>query len=155
MLPVFVYGTLKPGQINYSAFLKGSTLRERPASIAGAALYTAGTYPYLVIGSGIARPYEQAHGMVMTLHPDWYHEVLRRLDWLEGYTPGNPHSEYQRVPHPVQTASGTVRAWVYTASTRILAQIRRGRLVKVAGGAWPEAQPEAREARKEGRHGRD
>lgn len=47
-LPFFVYGTLRPGEVNHDLLLRGRTLREEPARLAGAVLYQGPGYPYAV-----------------------------------------------------------------------------------------------------------
>ncbi len=135
-LPLFVYGTLKPGGLNYRAYLSGRTLAECPACIDEAALYNLGYCPGLVIGSGLARSVEQVQGMLITIRPELYGQTLRHVDSLEEYAPGNPWNWYERIIHPVRTHNATVEAWVYVAGSRVLNQVRVGRYRKVIGGNW-------------------
>jgi gamma-glutamylcyclotransferase (GGCT)/AIG2-like uncharacterized protein YtfP len=134
--PFFFYGTLKPGEGNYAPFLGGRTLREQPATIAGAALYTEGPYPYLVLGEGLADPADVVRGYAITVQPDAYAEVLRQVDQLEDYIPGDPQSEYMRIVYPVQTEAGPLAVWVYVAGARVLAAIRAGQMRRIASGIW-------------------
>lgn len=109
-LPVFVYGTLRPGEKNYPAYLQGNTVRELPASVAGELHFAAeGGYPYLIAGAGTVQ------GELITLDPGRYAAILRRLDELEEYDPGNePGSVYLRRRAVVRlTGGGTAEAWVY------------------------------------------
>lgn len=135
-VPLFVYGTLKPGGENYTDYLAGRTLHEQPAWIVGAALYTAGPFPYLVIRNGLAQPTEYVHGVLLTIRPEMYSATLQTLDDLEEYRPGAIGNLYERITHPVQTTDGQVAAWVYVAGSPVLAQIRTGRLRKILGGNW-------------------
>jgi len=134
--PFFFYGTLKPGEGNYAPFLGGRTLREQPATIAGAALYTEGPYPYLVIGEGLAAPADTVQGYVMTMRPEMYSEVLPQVDQLEDYIPGDPQNEYERIVYPVQTDAGPLDVWVYVAGARVLAAIRAGQMRRIVSGIW-------------------
>jgi gamma-glutamylcyclotransferase (GGCT)/AIG2-like uncharacterized protein YtfP len=134
--PFFFYGTLKPGEGNYAPFLGGRTLREQPATIAGAALYTEGPYPYLVIGEGLAAPADTVQGYVMTMRPEMYSEVLPQVDQLEDYIPGDPYNEYERIVYPVQTDAGPLDVWVYVAGARVLAAIRAGQMRRIVSGIW-------------------
>ncbi len=109
-LPVFVYGTLRPGEENYPAFLGGRTELILPATIRGRLFYVAdGGYPYLEAGGGIVR------GELIFLAPALYAETLRRLDELEEYDPADEaRSIYLRRRAAVLPNGGeeTV-AWVY------------------------------------------
>jgi gamma-glutamylcyclotransferase (GGCT)/AIG2-like uncharacterized protein YtfP len=109
-LPVFVYGTLRPGQKNYTTFLAGRTLRETPAVIKGRLFYVEdGGYPYLLPGGGTVR------GDLIELRSETYQDTLRALDELEEYDPCNEApSVYLRRRARVTAEDGreTV-AWVY------------------------------------------
>ncbi len=109
-LPVFVYGTLRPGEKNYSRFLAGRTTAELPGTVAGELFFVRDEgYPYLQPGTGRVR------GELIELHPDHYFATLAALDLLEEYDPGDAaHSVYLRRRAPVRLADGTEReAWVY------------------------------------------
>lgn len=135
-MPLFVYGTLKPGGVNYAYYLVGRTLHEQPAWVVGAALYTAGPFPYLVLGNGLAQPTEYAHGVLLTIRPEVYTATLQALDDLEGYQPDAAGNLYERMTHTVQTAGAQVAAWVYVAGSQSLAAIRAGQFRKISGGNW-------------------
>ncbi|MGW2044605.1 gamma-glutamylcyclotransferase family protein [Streptomyces sp. NPDC001858] len=148
-LPFFVYGTLRPGEVNHDLFLRGRTLREEPARLAGAVLYDGPGYPYAVEeprerGAAVA-------GELVTARPEAYARLLADLDRLEEYAPGDPHNLYERVEREVVcevvcgVADGeasppggpthSVRAWVYVAAPAVAAALRaRGKLIK--GGDW-------------------
>lgn len=135
-LPVFVYGTLRPGQRNHDLFLRGRTTAVRPARLRGAVLYEGPGYPYAV-----ADPAGEVLGELVTLAPAGYGHVLAALDVLEDHVPGDPASLYDRVEREVQlTGSGetaeTVRAWVYLAADRVARGLRAAG-TPVPGGSWP------------------
>jgi gamma-glutamylcyclotransferase (GGCT)/AIG2-like uncharacterized protein YtfP len=112
-LPLFVYGTLRRGQENYS-LLRGNTLAELPAFLEGMALYSLRSYPMIVEGESVVR------GELLTLHPRVYIRLLADLDQLEGYIPGQP-SRFQRMERCIQTENGTrMLAWVYVGDVNIL-----------------------------------
>jgi len=112
-LPLFTYGTLRRGQENYM-LLRGNTLAEIPARIAGVALYSLRAYPMLIDGDGTA------HGDLMTLHPRIYSRLIADLDQLEGYYPDR-ESRFVRAQRVVRTEGGAdVLAWVYIGNARIL-----------------------------------
>lgn len=114
-LPIFVYGTLRHGQVNYRRLLAGQTVREEPAILPNHALHT-GQYPYVFDTHDGSRVY----GELMFPLPACYDDLLARLDELEGYRASDPSSEYLRVIRPVEytSASGELQitaAWVYHA----------------------------------------
>ncbi|MEV0171361.1 gamma-glutamylcyclotransferase family protein [Streptomyces sp. NPDC050803] len=131
-LPFFVYGTLRPGEPNHDLFLRGRTLREEPARLAGALLYDGPGYPYVV-----EEPGPEVRGELVTARPEEYAELLAVLDRLEEYAPGDPRNLYERVAREVtRTDDGTsVRAWVYVAAPPVAARLRaRGRVI--GSGDW-------------------
>lgn len=134
--PFFVYGTLKPGEPNYARFLAGRTVGEEPASLAGAALYTHGPYPYLVMEPDLAAPDERVVGAVISVADDDYPATLAQLDSLEGYAEGGADNMYERLLVIVEAASGPREAWLYVAGSYALAEIRAGRLRRIPEGNW-------------------
>ena len=135
-LPFFVYGTLKPGGLNYTHYLAGLTTEETPASLAGAALYSPGPFPFLTLEPGLATPDELAQGWLIAVAAERYPEILAALDLLEGYSAGGANNLYERIALAVATAGGPRQAWVYVASAKALRLIRAGRMRRVAGGVW-------------------
>jgi gamma-glutamylcyclotransferase (GGCT)/AIG2-like uncharacterized protein YtfP len=109
-LPIFVYGTLRAGQKNYRRYLQGKTVRETPASCSGRlfVLLEEG-YPYLLPGPG------RVWGELVFIAPEWYQQVLRRLDALEEYDSAREAaSVYLRRRAAVHLVNGEeFQAWVY------------------------------------------
>ncbi|WP_406416348.1 gamma-glutamylcyclotransferase family protein [Streptomyces sp. NBC_01614] len=133
-LPFFVYGTLRPGEPNHDAFLRGRTLAEEPARLAGAVLYDGPGYPYAVEALGGRGT---VYGDLVTARPEDYPTLLAALDHLEEYAPNDPRSLYERVARDVlrDTDGTAVQAWVYVAAPPIAARLRtRGRLIET--GDW-------------------
>lgn len=135
-LPFFVYGTLKPGGLNYALYLAGITLEELSATLVGAAIYTPGPFPFLTLEPDLAAPDEQAHGCLITVMPGRFPQTMAALDMLEGYTAGGANNLYERIVFPVDTPRGPRHAWVYLASAKALRLIRAGRMRRVVGGVW-------------------
>lgn len=109
-LPVFVYGTLRPGGKNYPRYLEGRTVREMPATAEGELFFVAeGGYPYVVPGTG------EVQGELVEIDPALYGETLRDLDGLEEYDPKDEAgSVYLRRRTSVRLADGKVaEAWIY------------------------------------------
>ncbi|KUO14049.1 gamma-glutamylcyclotransferase family protein [Streptomyces sp. DSM 15324] len=129
-LPFFVYGTLRPGEVNHGLFLRGRTLREEPARLTDAVLYDGPGYPYAV-----DEPGGTVTGDLVTARPGTYGRLLAELDRLEEYTPGDPRSLYERVVREVTTEAGPVRAWVYLAAPAVAARLR-ARGERLRGGDW-------------------
>ncbi|MFD8233148.1 gamma-glutamylcyclotransferase family protein [Streptomyces sp. NPDC059696] len=132
-LPFFVYGTLRPGEVNHDLFLRGRTHSEEPGRLADAVLYDGPGYPYAVDEPGGGT----VSGELMTALPGTYAGLLAELDRLEEYVPGDPRSLYVRVERKVVRAAdgAAVRAWVYVAAPAVAARLRaRGRAI--AGGDW-------------------
>ncbi|MER6674757.1 gamma-glutamylcyclotransferase family protein [Streptomyces sp. NPDC000983] len=129
-LSFFVYGTLRPGEPNHHAFLRGRTLTEEPATLPGALLYDGPGYPYLV-----EEPGARVHGDLVTARPEEYPALLISLDRLEEFTPGDPRNLYERVEREVTTGTGRTRAWVYLAAPAIAARLRAHGTV-IESGDW-------------------
>ena len=130
--PIFVYGTLRPGEANHELFLRGRTRSEEPGRLHGAVLYDGPGYPYAV-----EQPGGVVRGELVTPSPALYGELLDALDRLEEYAPDNPRSLYERVARDVvREPDGTVvRAWVYLAAPAVAARLRtRGKPIE--GGDW-------------------
>ncbi|WP_031110878.1 gamma-glutamylcyclotransferase family protein [Streptomyces sp. NRRL S-146] len=132
-LPFFVYGTLRPGEVNHDLFLRGRTRSEEPGRLADAVLYEGPGYPYAVEepGAGVIG------GELVAALPEAYEGLLAELDRLEEYVPGDPRSLYVRVERQVvrEADGAAVPAWVYLAAPAVAARLRaRGRAI--AGGDW-------------------
>ncbi|MFF4268657.1 gamma-glutamylcyclotransferase family protein [Streptomyces sp. NPDC001536] len=131
-LPFFVYGTLRPGQVNHDHFLRGRTRSEEPGRLDGVVLYDGPGYPYAV-----EQPGGTVLGELVTALPEAYDDLLVALDRLEDYAPGDPRNLYERVEREVvRDADGApVRAWVYVAAPAVAAELRaHGKLID--SGDW-------------------
>ncbi|MGW7314666.1 gamma-glutamylcyclotransferase family protein [Streptomyces sp. NPDC054854] len=131
-LPFFVYGTLRPGEVNHDLFLRGRTAAEEPAVLPDAVLYEGPGYPYAA-----DRPGSAIAGELITALPDAYGELLAALDLLEEYEgPGRPGNLYDRVAREAVRPDGVrVRAWVYLA-TAPLARRLADSGTEIRGGDW-------------------
>src|SRR5258707_11518221 len=117
-LPIFVYGTLRPGQENYDRFVLGKTAREVAAMLPDHAMFVLDRYPCITEDTGAG----DVSGDTLILLPELFPAVLAALDRLEGYTPGDASSPYLRVRRRVRTGEGdggepppTSLAWVDVA----------------------------------------
>ncbi|MFJ9560926.1 gamma-glutamylcyclotransferase family protein [Streptomyces fuscichromogenes] len=132
-LPFFVYGTLRPGEVNHDAFLRGRTETEEPGRLDGAVLYDGPGYPYVVEEPGAAA----VRGELVTARPESYDRLLLELDELEECAPQDPASLYVRVAREVVRLrdGAPVRAWVYVAGPVVAGRLRAdGR--RIDGGDW-------------------
>ncbi|MET9318865.1 gamma-glutamylcyclotransferase family protein [Streptomyces sp. NPDC003038] len=131
-LPFFVYGTLRPGEVNHDLFLRGRTASQEPAFLPDAVLYNGPGYPYAV-----HRPGSAVVGELITAAPGAYGELLAALDLLEEYEgPGRPGNVYDRIARDALRPDGTpVRAWVYLASGLMTRELRRSG-AEIPGGDW-------------------
>ncbi|WP_371678632.1 gamma-glutamylcyclotransferase family protein [Streptomyces sp. NBC_01276] len=132
VLPFFVYGTLRPGEVNHALFLRGRTAAEEPARLPDAALYEGPGYPYAV-----ERPGSAIAGELITPAPGAYGELLAALDLLEEYAgPDRPGNVYDRVARAAVRPDGTrVRAWVYLAAAPLARRLAASG-TEIPGGDW-------------------
>ncbi|WP_326596052.1 gamma-glutamylcyclotransferase family protein [Streptomyces sp. NBC_01803] len=134
-LPFFVYGTLRPGQVNHDWALRGRTAAEEPAWLPGAVLYAGPGYPYAVPAPGGGAD-TVVSGELIHLLPGHFDAVLAVLDRLEDYAPGAPDNVYERVAAGVLRADGDpVRASLYLAAAPLAARLRASGTV-IPGGDW-------------------
>jgi len=119
---VFVYGTLKPGGVNY-ALARGVT-HTAPAYLEGYELlhFNPEGYPAMIPGTG------RVYGVVLTFAN--IEAALPALDALEGLHLTPP--EYKRVLVTAQPSGETVWTYVYVNETRLAAS----GVTKVMGGDW-------------------
>jgi gamma-glutamylcyclotransferase (GGCT)/AIG2-like uncharacterized protein YtfP len=129
MLSVFVYGTLKPGELNHH-YCSDRILGHAPALVRGRLYALPAGYPAMTVGEGWVK------GVWLTFADD---QILRVLDDLEAYSPGRPESqnEYQRVW--VELFNGRQDpigyGWAYQMSAERIHQAG-GRFLQ--SGEWPE-----------------
>ncbi|MDN5802993.1 MAG: gamma-glutamylcyclotransferase [Microlunatus sp.] len=123
-LSVFVYGTLRPGQVNYP-IVQSAVAGHVEARLDGHSLRAAAHahFPYAIDDLG-----HHVVGVLLRLKSGSESATLARLDVLEGYRTTSPEtSHYRRVTCPVITAAGSsygpaetaVEAWVYLAGSLI------------------------------------
>jgi gamma-glutamylcyclotransferase (GGCT)/AIG2-like uncharacterized protein YtfP len=127
---VFVYGTLKTGQINHVLLLPYIASVE--AAEVDGALYDVGDFPALVVGAG------QVQGEVVTVHSAKLADLLSVLDELENYHPDDPASSmYIRRIVAARVRSGRVvsaHAYFYNPEHPALPPLTA--LRRLDGGAW-------------------
>jgi len=143
-LPVFVYGTLRPGHWNYRGFLEGRTEAEAPATLPGARMWDGG-FPYVAETEGGGT----IVGNLIDVKDHEWDLVRQRLDGLEGFDPtGGRENHYTRHARIVTAADGSNRiAWVYFAAPETVRRIEARCLPVIASGDW--AEDGARNARRD------
>jgi len=116
-LAIFVYGTLKRGQVRERCW-PHQPLAVEPATVRGT-LYDLGPYPALVPGD------ETVGGELWRFAQEHLAATLAALDRVEGHA-GRPDDLYRRVIVPCQTATEIAHAWTYQlAQSHLLASARR------------------------------
>jgi gamma-glutamylcyclotransferase (GGCT)/AIG2-like uncharacterized protein YtfP len=129
-LPLFVYGTLRPGGERYH-LVEPHLTGVQAAEIAGLQLWDLGPYPMAIEGMGRVR------GELLALDPETYEMVLARLDIVEGVdplVPTKPGGLYWRARRTVilPGCGGPLpEAWVYLGSAD---RAMRGR--RIQSGDW-------------------
>lgn len=83
LLRVFVYGTLKPGELNYQRYCASTVIAASAAIARGQLFSLPAGYPVMALGDG------WVHGFVLTLSDP---QTLRVLDEYEGYQEGRSPS---------------------------------------------------------------
>ncbi len=124
-LPIFVYGTLRPGGRAFrriALFVR----RVESAVLRQADLYDLGAYPMALPGSG------QVVGELLTLHAEVYAYALHHLDRYEGYDAERDDGLYLRRRVEVTTADGrAMAAWTYLGVAETI-----GGYPLIPGGDW-------------------
>lgn len=122
---VFVYGTLKPGEVNYDRYCATKVLYAKEAIAYGYLFSLPLGYPAMTIGD------LPVYGFLLGFAEL---SVLDQLDDLEGYDPNRTvdqwhHNEYWRIKQPVFTTDHQplVDAWIYQMKPE---------QVKQFGGLW-------------------
>jgi gamma-glutamylcyclotransferase (GGCT)/AIG2-like uncharacterized protein YtfP len=138
-LPFFVYGTLRPGQRNYTQYIRGRSVAEKPASLEEACLLSLGSFPMAVHPNQVPRPvlsYEKTtiQGELIFPHPRHYTQMLRDLDQLEEYNPFDlSNSMYHRIKQNVfDSDHHTITAWVYMGNRRFVSYDNK----VISNGDW-------------------
>ena len=125
---VFVYGTLKPGEANYSSYCKAQVVSQIYSYTLGD-LYTLPVgYPAMTVGDnrvyGVCLRFDNSH-------------ILASLDRLEDYQEQRTPelNEYYRSLTPIYSSDNRLigRAWAYFMTRDRIMQYGG---VKVASGCW-------------------
>lgn len=128
LLRVFVYGTLKPGEINYQPYCAGRITSKTRAYTFGQLFALPVGYPAMTPGKG------RVEGFLLTFNDA---TVLKQLDQLEDYDPyrAPEENEYNRELIWVYSPAGEGlgQAWGYLMSEE---QARRWGGILLPSGWW-------------------
>lgn len=110
--PLFVYGTLRPRQENYT-LLRGYTLSEQPAHVTDHTMVILDSRPVVVPGNHIIS------GDLLEINPHVYEHLFAQLDKFENATAQHPTGSklLQRQLCRAYTPTESVVAWIYRADT--------------------------------------
>lgn len=123
MITIFVYGTLRIGEVNHH-FLHGAKFVAEKCWIYGELFDTGYGYP------GIKEhPTRKVYGEVYEVTA----EQLRLVDELEDYVEGSADNLYERVSKQVQTEGGIMEALVYVAGKGLDGE-------RIDSGDWKDPQ---------------
>jgi gamma-glutamylcyclotransferase (GGCT)/AIG2-like uncharacterized protein YtfP len=127
-LKVFVYGTLKPGECNYSYYCAKSVVEAIPAYTWGNLYHLPLGYPGMTLGNS------KIAGFVLTFSNE---KILASLDELEDYEPERSpqENEYQRQKILVYELSGKLlgEVWGYLMTSERVKQLEG---IFVPSGWW-------------------
>jgi gamma-glutamylcyclotransferase (GGCT)/AIG2-like uncharacterized protein YtfP len=127
-IPVFVYGTLKPGEFYHAAYCEGRVVAYEEAIAYGQLYALPLGYPAMTEGSN------RVYGYLLSLKDS---VALDALDELEDYDPHRPalQNEYNRVWIEVFAPTSESRgfAWVYQMSVE---QVQDLGGVLLSNGRW-------------------
>lgn len=104
---IFVYGTLKPGEVAYDQLCRPHVLEAHAAIVPGRLYHLPQGYPALTTEPGWVQGYCLALADL---------SILARLDEFEDYDPKRPEASlYHRVLEPVFRPDGSLlkTAWLY------------------------------------------
>jgi gamma-glutamylcyclotransferase (GGCT)/AIG2-like uncharacterized protein YtfP len=127
-IKVFVYGTLKPGEINYEPYCAGKVVEEQPAIAYGQLYHLSLGYPGMILGDG------QVQGFLLTFSDS---TIFDSLDQLEDYDPNRrpEDNEYHREQIEVYDQAGQSLglAWVYFMT---LEKVKNFQGIHIPSGCW-------------------
>jgi len=128
MFPVFVYGTLKPGESAYDTFCAPHGAEATPALTRGCLFHLPQGYPALTVGD------RWVTGALLTFPDD---RAIAHMDAFEDYDPARPaeHNAYIRQRQPVFAPDYTAlgEAWLYVMARE---QVRQCGGVWIPEGVW-------------------
>lgn len=139
--PVFVYGTLRPGQVNWTQ-LAPVAARVEPATLPGHRLYAL-EYPCAVgVGADEHSHGTSVRGELIWIEPVQYDMTMTALDWYEDVRDDDPgNSLYVRIARPavVDSTGERVECWVYVAGLPLAHRLQPEH--EITTGEWLGTAP--------------
>jgi len=127
-LKIFVYGTLKPGEVNYQRYCEGLVVEVQRAIASGQLFDLPLGYPAMTLGESTV------HGFLLTFADP---KVFSQIDELEDYHPHRPSHDnlYNRQQVEIYSLEGESLgfAWVYLMTPE---QIQHLQGVEIPSGWW-------------------
>lgn len=129
-LQVFVYGTLKPEECNYSAYCQGKTISLQRVYTYGKLYHLCLGYPAMAIGT------EKIKGYLLTFPDESYLIDLDKLEFFDPQT-AKENNEYQRQLIPIYNMEDQYlgKAWGYLMD---LQKIIAFQGISIPSGWWTE-----------------
>jgi gamma-glutamylcyclotransferase (GGCT)/AIG2-like uncharacterized protein YtfP len=132
-LDALVYGTLRPGDVNYDYFIRPYDHTLERVTLNGYRMYGGGGFPYILPGE--ATDFVVCD-LVRFTNPDEFEDALRGLDFLEGYrAPGSNKNHYDRTLVTVKADEGEIEASVYVGAPNMVQSILKN-CTYVPHGDW-------------------
>lgn len=127
-IKLFVYGTLKPGEVNYQKYCEGKVIEEKRAIAFGQLYNLLLGYPAMTLGD------KQVQGFLLTFTDS---TLLSHLDELEDYDPIRrpEENEYNRQQIEIYDLAGQSLglAWAYLMTFE---QVQRLEGILIPSGEW-------------------
>lgn len=127
-LDVFVYGTLKPGEVNFPAYCGEKVIAQTPAYTWGELYALSVGYPAMTEGKN------KVQGMLLSFSD---RQILHNLDQLEGYQAHREKdlNEYYRASVAVYSLGDRLihHAWAYFMT---IAKVKQYQGIKLTSGVW-------------------
>lgn len=127
-LKIFVYGTLKPGEVNYRLYCEGKVADAQEAIAFGQLFSLPAGYPAMTDGEDLV------YGTLLSFSEE---SILQDLDQLEGFDPQRPEleNEYQRKVTEVYDLNHQLlgTCWTYVMTT---SQTRALNGIRITEGKW-------------------
>ena len=128
LLKVFVYGSLKPGEINYNHYCSGKVIESQKAQIQGQLFDLSLGYPAAIEAKGTVE------GFLLTFESV---SILASLDELEDYQPDRSleENEYYRKLIPIYDSLNEflTEAWTYFMTPTKVKQLGG---IPLPSGCW-------------------